>query len=89
MNADSALASRTTAKVARRILPFLLLLYIVAFLDRVNVAYAALEMTQDLGFSDHMIVFQDQQASMRQRREFIEECPEHWFQERFATATPI
>ena len=57
MNADSALASRTTAKVARRILPFLLLLYIVAFLDRVNVAYAALEMTQDLGFSDQIFGF--------------------------------
>ena len=57
MNADSDLASRTTAKVARQILPFLLLLYIVAFLDRVNVAYAALEMTQDLGFSDQIFGF--------------------------------
>jgi MFS transporter, ACS family, tartrate transporter len=32
----------------------LLLLYIVAFLDRVNVAYAGLDMTKDLGFSDRV-----------------------------------
>jgi MFS transporter, ACS family, tartrate transporter len=30
------------------------LLYVVAFLDRVNVAYAALEMSHDLGFSDRV-----------------------------------
>ena len=35
-------------------LPFLWLLYVVAFLDRVNVAYAALEMSHDLGFSDRV-----------------------------------
>lgn len=57
MNVDSAIASRTTARVARRILPFLLLLYIVAFLDRVNVAYAGLEMARDLGFSDQVFGF--------------------------------
>src|SRR5690348_1387726 len=57
MKTDSAVANRTTARVARRILPFLLLLYIVAFLDRVNVAYAGLEMTRDLGFSDQIFGF--------------------------------
>jgi ACS family tartrate transporter-like MFS transporter len=57
MNSDSAVARRTTARVARRILPFLLILYIVGFLDRVNVAYAGLEMTQDLGFSDQVFGF--------------------------------
>lgn len=35
-----------------RIMPFLILLYVVAYLDRVNVSYAALEMTADLGFTD-------------------------------------
>src|ERR1700675_2965830 len=39
-------------KVAWRILPLLLLLYIIAYLDRVNVSYAALEMKPALGFSD-------------------------------------
>jgi len=45
---------RARRRIAKRILPFLLLLYITAFLDRVNVAYAALVMSQDLGFSDRV-----------------------------------
>ena len=57
MKGNSSLGNRTGSRVARRILPFLLLLYIVAFLDRVNVAYAGLEMTQDLGFSDQIFGF--------------------------------
>jgi ACS family tartrate transporter-like MFS transporter len=36
--------------VSRRLLPFLFLLYILSFLDRVNVGFAALEMNRDLGF---------------------------------------
>ena len=39
------------AKVSRRLIPFLLLLYVVAYLDRVNVGFAALQMTRDLRFS--------------------------------------
>jgi len=35
----------------RRILPFLILLFMVAYLDRVNVSYAALEMTRELRFT--------------------------------------
>ncbi len=46
------LGKRTTGKVFRRLMPFLGLLYIVAFLDRVNVGYAALSMNQDLGFTN-------------------------------------
>lgn len=38
------------ARVSRRLIPFLLLLYILNFLDRVNVGFAALEMNRDLGF---------------------------------------
>src|SRR5262249_38094010 len=43
----------TTAipKVTRRLLPFLFILYIVCFLDRVNIGFAALQMNQDLGLS--------------------------------------
>ena len=44
----------TRRRIARRLLPFLWLLYVIAFLDRVNVAYAALEMSHDLGFSDRV-----------------------------------
>jgi MFS transporter, ACS family, tartrate transporter len=49
--ADDALARATLAKVTRRLLPFLFLLYIVCFLDRVNIGFAALQMNQELGFS--------------------------------------
>jgi ACS family tartrate transporter-like MFS transporter len=41
-------------RIAIRILPFLWFLYVIAFLDRVNVAYAALTMSRDLGFSDRV-----------------------------------
>lgn len=40
--------------VALRLLPFLFLLYIVNYIDRTNVAYAALEMSRNLGFSDRV-----------------------------------
>jgi MFS transporter, ACS family, tartrate transporter len=39
------------AVLHRRLIPFLFLLYVVAYLDRVNVGFAALEMNRDLGFS--------------------------------------
>jgi MFS transporter, ACS family, tartrate transporter len=45
------LESATIIKVTWRLIPFLLLLYIVAWLDRVNVGFAALQMNEDLGFS--------------------------------------
>ena len=48
---QSVLERTTLAKVTRRLMPFLLLLYIVAWLDRVNVGFAALQMNQDLQFS--------------------------------------
>jgi MFS transporter, ACS family, tartrate transporter len=38
-------------KVARRLMPFLLLLYLVCYLDRVNIGFAALQMNRDLGLS--------------------------------------
>jgi D-galactonate transporter len=42
---------RAMARVARRLVPFLILCYFIAYLDRVNVSFAALEMNKDLGFS--------------------------------------
>jgi ACS family tartrate transporter-like MFS transporter len=48
---DPGLAARTRRRTMRRLLPFLVLLYLIAYLDRVNVSYAALTMTEDLGFS--------------------------------------
>ncbi len=40
-----------SARSAAGIIPFLFLLYIVAYLDRVNVGFAAIDMNRDLGFS--------------------------------------
>lgn len=39
-------------KVARRLLPFLMVCYVAAFLDRVNVGFAKLQMLTDLNFSE-------------------------------------
>ncbi len=38
------IGSATMRKVERRIVPFCMLLFIVAFVDRINVGFAALEM---------------------------------------------
>src|SRR5438045_9473725 len=45
------LEDRTIAKVSRRLIPFLITCYFVAYLDRVNVGFAALTMNQDLHLS--------------------------------------
>ena len=39
-------------KISRRLVPFLMLLYLVAFLDRVNIGFAALTMNRDLGIGE-------------------------------------
>ncbi|TXM78007.1 MFS transporter [Methylobacterium sp. WL69] len=43
---------RTYRKVFWRLVPFLMLCYVVAYLDRVNVGFAKLQMSQELGFSE-------------------------------------
>jgi ACS family tartrate transporter-like MFS transporter len=40
------------SRLTWRLVPFLFLLYIVAYLDRINVGFAALQMQQQLGLSD-------------------------------------
>jgi MFS family permease len=45
-------AAAAYAKVDRRIIPFLFLCYILAYLDRVNVGFAKLQMSRDLALSD-------------------------------------
>jgi len=47
----------TMKKVSRRLLPFLFILYVVAFLDRVNFGYAALEMNAALSIPAEMFGF--------------------------------
>jgi MFS transporter, ACS family, tartrate transporter len=53
--ATTEIAGHTRHHIAARLLPFLFVLYIVNYLDRTNVAYAALGMSRDLGFSDRVI----------------------------------
>lgn len=47
---ETALAS-AGAKVRQRLVPFLFLLYIFAYLDRINIGFASLQMNAQLGFS--------------------------------------
>jgi MFS transporter, ACS family, tartrate transporter len=46
------LEERAFRKATRRLIPFLFLIYVVAYLDRVNVSFAQLQLEDDLGFSD-------------------------------------
>ena len=48
----SALESGVYRKVTWRLLPFLMLCYAVAYLDRVNIGFARLQMLDDLAFSE-------------------------------------
>lgn len=54
---EETLAVTTRRRVNRRLMPFLFLLFIVAFLDRANVGFAGLQMNHDLGFSDAVFGF--------------------------------
>ena len=49
---EDAAAAAVYAKVAWRLVPFLFLCYVVAYLDRVNVGFAKLQMQSDLKFSE-------------------------------------
>jgi ACS family tartrate transporter-like MFS transporter len=44
-------SDRILARAAWRLIPFMALMYVVSFLDRVNISFAALQMNQELGFS--------------------------------------
>ncbi|RYE66648.1 MAG: MFS transporter, partial [Oxalobacteraceae bacterium] len=46
------LETSTYAKVTARLLPFLFISYVAAYLDRVNVGFAKLQMLNDLQFSE-------------------------------------
>ena len=46
---ESALEKRVMSKVSWRIIPFIMILYFVAFLDRVNIGFAAIHMNEDIG----------------------------------------
>jgi ACS family tartrate transporter-like MFS transporter len=52
MVATTSTAATAVAKARRRLIPFLFLLYVVSYLDRINVGFAALQMNAALGFSN-------------------------------------
>jgi MFS family permease len=55
--ADAAFEAATYRKVTARLLPLLILCYLVAYLDRVNIGFARLQMMEDLGFSETVYGF--------------------------------
>jgi ACS family tartrate transporter-like MFS transporter len=54
---DNLPATTAPRKIARRLLPFLFLVYITAYVDRVNVGFAGLDMTRELHFSNEVFGF--------------------------------
>jgi MFS transporter, ACS family, tartrate transporter len=54
---DTIVESAIMSKIFWRIVPFVFFLYILAYLDRVNVSFAALQMREDLQFSDAVYGF--------------------------------
>jgi ACS family tartrate transporter-like MFS transporter len=55
--APDSIGARTERKITRRLMPFLFLLYVTAYIDRVNVGFAGLDMTHELGFSNAVFGF--------------------------------
>src|SRR3990172_209966 len=51
------IAERTRRHITRRLMPFLFVLYIFNYINRVNVGYAALQMRAHLGFSNTVFGF--------------------------------
>jgi MFS family permease len=54
---DRAIERSTMRRVIRRLVPFLMVCYFCALLDRVNVGFAALQMNKDLGLTPAMFGF--------------------------------
>ena len=51
---ETTLERRTMGKVAWRLLPLIIVIYFVAYIDRTNVGFAAISMNQDLGFTPYL-----------------------------------
>lgn len=56
-NDAGSIEARTIRKLKSRILPFVWLLYIVAFLDRINIGFAALTMNKELAITSQQFGF--------------------------------
>jgi ACS family tartrate transporter-like MFS transporter len=51
---ERTLEQRTIAKISWRLLPLIVVIYFVAYMDRTNVSFAALSMNKDLGFTAYV-----------------------------------
>ena len=78
--ADEALEKATIRRVTLRLMPFLMVCYFFALLDRVNVGFAALQMNKDLGLSPTVFGFG---ASLFFVSYFLVEVPSNLALERF------
>lgn len=54
---SDGVAERARRRITRRLLPYLLLLYLIAYIDRTNVGVAKLQMQHELGLTDAIIGF--------------------------------
>ncbi len=48
---DGAFQRRVIRRITLRLIPFLMLCYVVAWLNRINLSFAALQMNKDLGLT--------------------------------------
>lgn len=55
MTADLTLPVRTCKRVTRRIIPYMMFIYLLAYLDRANLGVAKLQMQTEMGFTDTVI----------------------------------
>ena len=56
-DADLDVSVRTRKRVTRRLIPYLMFIYLLAYLDRANLGVAKLQMEGDMGFNDAVIGF--------------------------------
>jgi len=54
---ETEIEKRTLRRISWRIVPFIMLLYFIAYIDRVNIGFAALTMKGDLGFTASILGF--------------------------------
>ena len=54
---ETSAESRTIRKIQLRLLPFLFVLYVIAFVDRINIGFAALTMNQELAITSQQFGF--------------------------------
>src|SRR5260221_4271824 len=51
---DAALSKRTISKISWRLLPLIIVIYFVAYIDRTNVSFASFGMSKDLGLTSYI-----------------------------------